>query len=151
MGIRRKDEGGRGWGIGKKIPYYSRISVSSTVRIRINEVWVYRKLTPRKRSILLGWRSTSVKLWSTLELARIFLLNSFIRVGKAPRPTFPFQIIRLTSLSVGSANKSCFFVNFALISFILKFYPLFCVNSLYLKVVLYLIRVNFQYLKFIEC
>ena len=52
-----------------------------------------------------------------------------------------------------SLHKFCFFVSVTLISFILKCYPLFCINFFYLKVVFHQIhvnlsRVNLQYTLF---
>ena len=59
------------------------------------------------------------------------------------------QIICLT-LFLLSLHKYCFFVSVTLVSFILKCYPLFCINFFYLKVVFHQIRLNlscanFQY------
>ena len=54
---------------------------------------------------------------------------------------FPFQITCLT-LFLLSLHKFCFFVSVTLISFILKGYPLFCINFFYLKVVFHQIHVN---------
>ena len=54
---------------------------------------------------------------------------------------FPFQITCLT-LFLLSLHKFCFFVSVTLISFILKCYPLFCINFFYVKVVFHQIHVN---------
>ena len=58
------------------------------------------------------------------------------------------QIICLT-LFLLSLHKYCFFVSVTLVSFILKCYPLFCINFFYLKVFhqirLNLSCANFQY------
>ena len=111
----------------------------------------------RKRSILSGWRSASTS--KTLMNPRTGRISSL-----APLRTFRESAANKVSISDYTLNfvpavSTCFcsFVNVALISFILKCYPFFCVNFLHSTVAFHytvirnnLSGVNFQYRNFME-
>ena len=81
---------------------------------------------------------TTVKLQRTLQCDQISLLEYLFR--KMNKVSIN-QITCLT-LFLLSLHKFCFFVSVTLISFILKCYPLFCINFFYVKVVFHQIHVN---------
>ena len=79
--------------------------------------------------------------WNCKEPSNVTRFLHLTCLGKWTK--FPFQITCLT-LFLLSLHKFCFFVSVTLISFILKCYPLFCINLFYLKVVFHQIHVNFS-------
>ena len=91
----------------------------------------------------------TVKLQRTLQSNQISSLDLPHTCRESTMNKVSIQIICLT-LFLLSRHKYGFFVSVTLVSFILKCYPLFCINFFYLKVVFDQIRLNltcanFQY------
>ena len=89
----------------------------------------------------------TLKLQRPSKVTRFLHLTSLIHLGKVPWTKFPFRLC--LTLFLSSLHKYCFFVSVTLVSFILKCYPLLCINFFYLKVFhqirLNLSCANFQY------
>ena len=83
----------------------------------------------------------TVKLQRTLQSNQISSLDLPHTCRESTMNKVSIQIICLT-LFLLSLHKYCFFVSVTLVSFILKCYPLFCINFFYLKVVFHQIPLN---------